>query len=229
MDFSPLTHLPLPRLIPGSLLSSWNWEKSSPVPDTEHQLQAPFLLRFPPCLFSAVSVGSIFTKIIHWIEERDLIAIILFVLFKTGKEMERKGLHCYQCYWVLNVGVFFSPVLIYPSTVIFVYHCSKIAVFLVLITASKHPADGGDKFLRRERTLPLKSGKLRNGGMLKIWQCVGDRARNKSPQAWPFVKLLGFFRGDDSYSSAGVVFHVKSAHPNSSRMFPWSCWRFFAG
>lgn len=27
MDFSPLTHLPLPHLIPWSLLSSWNWEK----------------------------------------------------------------------------------------------------------------------------------------------------------------------------------------------------------
>lgn len=96
MDFSPLTHLPLPHLIPGSLLSSWNWEKSSPVPDTEHQLQASFLLRFLPRLFSAVSVGSIFTKIIHWIEERDLITMILFVLFKRGKEMERKGLHCYS-------------------------------------------------------------------------------------------------------------------------------------
>lgn len=107
MDFSPLTHLPLPHLIPRSPLSSWNWEKSSPIPDMEHQLQAPFLLHFLPCLFSAVSVGSIFSKIIHWIEEGDLITIILFVLFKTGKEMERKGLHYYQCYLVLSVGFFF--------------------------------------------------------------------------------------------------------------------------
>lgn len=107
MDFSLLTHLPLPHLIPRSLLSSWNWEKSSPVPDTEYQLQAPFLLHFLPFLFSTVSVGNIFTKIIHWIEETDFITIILFVLFKTGKEMERKGLCCYQCYLVLN-GVFFS-------------------------------------------------------------------------------------------------------------------------
>lgn len=113
MDFSPLTHLPLPHLIPRSPLSSWNWEKSSPIPDMEHQLQAPFLLRFLPCLFSAVSVGSIFSKIIHWIEEGDLITIILFVLFKTGKEMERKGLHYYQCYLVLSVVFFFSPVLMY--------------------------------------------------------------------------------------------------------------------
>jgi len=79
MDFSPLTHLPLPHLIPRSLLSSWNWEKSNPVPNTEHQLQAPLLLWFLPCLFSAVSVGSIFTKIIHWIEERDLITVVCFI------------------------------------------------------------------------------------------------------------------------------------------------------
>lgn len=92
MDFSLLNHLPLPHLIPRSLLSSWNWEKSSPAPNTKHQLQAPSLLRFLPCLFSAVSVGNIFTKIIHWIEETDFITIILFVLFKTGKETERKGL-----------------------------------------------------------------------------------------------------------------------------------------
>lgn len=127
MDFSLLTHLPLPHRIPRSLLSSWNWEKSSPVPDTEHQLQAPFLLRFLPCLFSAVSVGNVFTKIIHWIEETDFITIILFVLFKTGKEMERKGLCCYYCYLVLN-GVFSPPVLMYPSAIICLYHCSKIMV-----------------------------------------------------------------------------------------------------
>lgn len=126
--FSSQTHLSLPHPIPGSLLSARNWEKSSPVPHTKHQLQALFLLHFLPCLVSAVSVGSVFTKIIHWIEERDLITIILFVLFKTGKEMERKGLQCCQCYLVLNVGFFFSPVLMYPSTVIFLYHCSKIVV-----------------------------------------------------------------------------------------------------
>lgn len=81
MDFSPLTDLPLLHLIPQSLLLSWSWEKSRPAPNAEHQLQASLLLPSLPCLFSAVSVGSILTKIIHWIEERDLITVVLFVLF----------------------------------------------------------------------------------------------------------------------------------------------------
>lgn len=114
VDFSPLTHLPLAHLIPRSLLSSWNWEKSSPVSNTKHQLQAPFLLRFLPCLLSAVSVGSVFSKIIHGIEKRDLITVGLFVLFKMGRNgKERPSLLAvllsFECRG-------FSHVLMYPRS-----------------------------------------------------------------------------------------------------------------
>lgn len=41
--------------------------------------------------------------------------------------MERTDLCCYQCCLVLNVG-YFSPVLMYSSAVVFLYHCSTLAV-----------------------------------------------------------------------------------------------------
>lgn len=128
MDFSLLTHLPLPHLIPRSLVSSWNWEKSSsPVPDTKHQLQALFLPRFLPCLFSAVSVGSIYPKIIHWIKETDLITVILFVLFKTGKRNGKKRPSLLPLLLSFQHRGF-APVLMYPSAVIFLSLCSKTVV-----------------------------------------------------------------------------------------------------
>lgn len=199
MDFSPLTDLPLLHLIPQSLLLSWSWEKSRPAPNTEHQLQASLLLPCLPCLFSAVSVGSIFTKIIHWIEERDLITLVLFVLFKAVRGRSGKdGPSLLPALLHSDCRFFFSC----PDTFwccCFLWSCNKIAVLWswwlpqnILLIVVVHLSGG------REH---CTSGKLRNcSDVSEVLLCVWDRARNWLQQAWLFVNPV--FSDDSSYSSA---------------------------